>query len=156
MNSDVTVRPLVTDMEWQEALKLYTLCFQGEHSEPGYSIFARRLQNQYRAMVDAGLGQWFGAFQSGQLAGALGLFTNDGIGRFQSVCTAPAFRRRGICSRMVYEAASFGLTEMGADRLVMAADPEYHAARIYESLGFRVTEKQVALGWWEQDEHEGE
>ena len=159
-NDQVVVRRLTSEAEWDAALALNILCFRGEHSEPGYSIFARRQQDQHRAMVDAGLGHWFGAFDGSHLTAALGLFqdadTQHGaIGRFQSVVTDPAFRRRGICGRLVYAAAAYGLTEMGIKTLVMAADEEYHAANIYESVGFRPTEYQVGLSWWDRSPEAG-
>lgn len=30
----------------------------------------------------------------------------------------------------------------------MEADPEYHAARIYESVGFKRGEINYSLSWW--------
>jgi predicted GNAT family acetyltransferase len=78
----------------------------------------------------------------------LGLFVIDGVGRFQSVETLPEFRRRGICGTMVYQVANYGFERLGAKRLVMIADEFYHAAKIYESVGFRPTERQVGLEKW--------
>jgi len=34
--------------------------------------------------------------------------------------------------------------------LVMVADENYHAAKIYESIGFQPEEKQVGLDWWKK------
>ena len=45
----------------------------------------------------------------------------------------------------MHHVATQGLTVMQAKTLVMCADPEYHAARIYEGVGFRSTERQYAL-----------
>jgi predicted GNAT family acetyltransferase len=59
--------------------------------------------------------------------------------------THPEFRRRGICGTLVYESARHALGSLGAERLVMVADAHYHAARIYESLGFRPTERQLGV-----------
>jgi ribosomal protein S18 acetylase RimI-like enzyme len=61
-------------------------------------------------------------------------------GRFQAVDTAEAYRRRGICSRLVVEAGRHGIEQFGAAKLVIVADPEYHALGLYESLGFRCIE----------------
>lgn len=38
---------------------------------------------------------------------------------------------------------------MGVDTLVMIADEHYHAARIYESVGFKPVEKIRGLTWWD-------
>ncbi|MCB9138145.1 MAG: GNAT family N-acetyltransferase [Caldilineaceae bacterium] len=148
-NDEVVVRALRSEAEWEANLALTIASFQDDHEPEGYRIFATRLQHDKRAMIDAGLGQRFGAFLGDTLTASLGLFVEDGVGRFQSVGTHPAYRRRGICGRLVYEAARHGLGEMGADVLVMAADPDYHAAQIYESVGFTPTERQVGLQWAE-------
>ena len=43
----------------------------------------------------------------------------------------------GICSRLLVDAARHAVATYGATRLVIVADPDYHAAGIYESVGFR-------------------
>lgn len=59
--------------------------------------------------------------------------------------TAAAHRRRGICSRLVVEAAHRAAQEFGAERFVIAADPAYHALGLYESLGFERMERVAAV-----------
>ena len=105
---------------------------------------------RYRKMAQAGLGAWFGAFLENQLVADLGLFFEAGVGRFQQVETHPDFRRRGICGTLVYHSSRFGFEKMEARTLVMVADEHYHAARIYESVGFRPKERQVGLDWWDK------
>jgi hypothetical protein len=41
---------------------------------------------------------------------------------------------------------------MGVETLVMAADENYYAARIYEKVGFKPTERQAGLHWWDRAE----
>ena len=62
-------------------------------------------------------------------------------GRFQAVDTAAAHRRKSVCSRLVVEAARAAAADHGAERLVICADPDYHALGLYESLGFRPRER---------------
>ena len=112
--------------------------------------FKTRQMARYRAMARAGLGEWFGVFSNRQVVADLGVFVGNGVGRFQSVGTHPDFRRRGFCGTLVYEAAQCALKQLGAKTLVMAADEEYHAAGIYESVGFRPTEHQIGMDWWEE------
>jgi hypothetical protein len=45
----------------------------------------------------------------------------------------------------VHHASVVGLREFGIRDLVMVADPEYSAIRIYRSLGFTESEVQVGL-----------
>jgi predicted GNAT family acetyltransferase len=106
---------------------------------------------RYRRMGQAGLGEWFGAFLDGRLVADLGVFTDGSVGRFQSVGTHPGYRRRGICGTLVHQASRHAFERIGVETLVMVADEHYFAAKIYESVGFQRTEKQVGLDWWEKE-----
>ncbi len=146
--ADVEVRPLIGAAAWEEALALDITCFQGNYEPEGFAIFARAKFRRYRLMTEAGLGAWFGAYQNGVMAAACGLFCDGSLGRFQQVGTLPPFRRQGICGTLVYRASRFALEEMGVQTLVMLADENYHAAKIYESVGFNPTEKQRGVSWY--------
>ena len=111
----------------------------------GYRVFAERQKVRYAAMQRAGLGHWFGLFaqvDGGQvLAASCGLFRDpvrsEGLGRFQYVCTHPAWRRRGLCTALVHAACRHGFEAMDLRTLVMVADPDDVAIGVYESLGYR-------------------
>jgi ribosomal protein S18 acetylase RimI-like enzyme len=118
-----------------------------EVDDKGFYEYLERKASEYHRMTEAGLGHWFGAYVNGQLAASLGLFVWDGLGRFQIVDTHPNFRRRGLAGTLVYHAARKGLSDMGAETLVMCADPDYVAVKIYESVGFKITERQMAIQW---------
>jgi hypothetical protein len=51
--------------------------------------------------------------------------------------------------------ALLAFEEFGVDHLVMEADIDYHAARIYESIGFKRNELNHALSWWKGKESNG-
>ena len=147
INDEAEVRPLTEDWEWEAALELGVMSREAHFKESAHRTFLARKFANYRAMSRAGLGGWHGAFLKGKLVADLGLFFDGEVGRFQSVKTHPDFRRRGLCGRLVYEVAWAALQER-AETLVMIADEDYHAAKIYESVGFRPAERQVALEWW--------
>lgn len=147
-NHDVVVRPLAEDWEWEQALQNQMDCKDPVHTAESYLPFKKASMERYREMQRAGLGEWFGAFLGDRIVADLGLFCSGGVGRFQAVETAPDFRRLGICGALVYQAACYGFERMGAGTLVMIADENYHAARIYESVGFIPTERQVGLEKW--------
>jgi GNAT superfamily N-acetyltransferase len=149
-NQEVEIRPVTGDQEWEEAIQNQITCRKPVFSLAGYSDFKRAQMDRYRRMAKAGLGEWFGAYDHGQLVADLGLFCVDGIARFQSVETHPEHRRRGICGALVYQASRYGLEHMGARLLVMIADEHYFAAKIYESAGFKPAERQVGTEWWER------
>lgn len=146
----VEVRPISTDAEWREITESQIRSRAAAFDEASYRPFKERQMARYRAMSEKGLGHWFGAFLDGKLVGDLGLYREGTMGRFQSVETDPAFRRQGVCGRLVYEAAQYGLNQMGLTDLVMVADENYHAARIYESVGFAPSAKEYSAFWWDK------
>lgn len=93
-------------------------------------------------MAQAKRGTWLGAFLGEQLVGALGIFAEGELGRFQEVSTHPAYRRQGICGTLVYHASHYGFTQLGAQRLVIVTEEGYHAARVYQSAGYQQSEWQ--------------
>lgn len=99
-----------------------------------------------REMTDAGLGKRYGAFVEGRLVADLGIYRSGSLGRFNDVSTHRDFRRQGICSTLVHRASKTAFAE-GVSRLVLVADQGSQAERIYRSLGFEMTEKEVGLQW---------
>ncbi len=149
-NKKIQIRKISTDKEWAQVLELQTLCADPKHLNDYYHEFKAKLTAQYRKMSEAGLGHWFGAFIGEQLVGDLGIFHENGIGRYQNVGTHPDFRRQGICGTLVYQAGLIALRDYKIQYLVMEADPDYHAARIYESVGFKRSEENYAVSWWKR------
>ena len=146
-NSRLEVRPMTTASEWAEVTENQISTKAAEYEIGSYRTFKERQMARYRAMSEQGLGRWFGAYLDGKLVGDLGIY-REGIhgtlGRFQSVGTHPEFRRQGVCGTLVYESAKFALGEMGLQDLVMVADENYHAAKIYESVGFLPCAKEYS------------
>ena len=155
VNLEATYRTLESEDDWAQLLELSELCNDDGYEPEGYRVFLQRKNLNRRRMGEAGLGQWFGAFLEDRLVCSMGLYSDAGfegnhfdgdrVARFQNVETHPDFRRRGLCGSLVHRVAKYGLEVMKAKTLVMCADPEYHAARIYEGVGFRPTERQYAL-----------
>ena len=144
VNTSAEYRVLESDADWDAWLELRMAC-NDDHEPDGYRVYLNNKRREYRRMGDDGRGGWFGAFLDGRLVCGMGLYTDGEIARFQSVETHPDFRRLGLCGSLVHHTATVGLRRFGASTLVMLADPEYHAARIYESVGFQPTEKAFAL-----------
>jgi len=149
-NQEVVIHPLTEDWEWEQATQIQIACRQPGHSLDDFQIFKRAQMLRYRQMTRAGLGLWFGAFLEKQLVADLGVFATGRIGRFQQVGTHPDYRRRGICGALVYQASRYAFEHLKIETLVMVADENYHAAKIYESVGFQPKEHQVGLDWWKK------
>ncbi|MGH8778126.1 GNAT family N-acetyltransferase [Paraburkholderia sp.] len=133
-NAAVAVRPLNSNEDW-DAWATMLLADMDDPSDVTSIRYVAWQQAAYRTLVSRGLGDEWGAFIDGELAGSLGLFFIGGIGRFQSVLTGEPYRNRGVCKTLVSEAIA--RTAGRANRLVMVADESHHAGTIYETLGFR-------------------
>jgi ribosomal protein S18 acetylase RimI-like enzyme len=150
-NPHVRIRPIISDADWKAVIENQITTKASEYDEAKYRIFKERQMARYRQMAEQGLGHWFGAFLGEKLVGDLGSYRDDTLGRFQSVVTRPDFQRQGVCSTLVYESARFAFTEMGLTELVMVADENYHAAKIYESVGFKPVGKEYSALWWDRN-----
>jgi GNAT superfamily N-acetyltransferase len=146
--AEVTVRPLVSDDDYTQSVENQVACREPEFTEQEHRVFRRRQMDRYRSMRAAGRGSWFGAFAGKRLVADLGIFHDGAGGRFQAVQTHPDFRRRGVAARLIAESAAFALDEFDLDTLVIVSEAGSAAQRLYESLGFRVTEHQHGLTKW--------
>ncbi len=143
-NNQAAYRPLDSDEDWSQQVELRVACKDDEHDASAYRAFAAAKAETMRQLTSAGHGRWFGAFLDGQLASSMGLFrARTGLARFQSVETHPDARRKGLAGTLVHVVSEYGFARLGAHTLVMVADPEYAAIRIYRSVGFAGTENQL-------------
>ena len=139
-NGEATYRALASDADWEQQVEL---TMAGE--EIGYDReFSEGRARQHRRLAEDGHGQYWGAFEDGRLLASMGLFrASPGLARFQTVKTHPDARGRGLAGTLVHEISRFGFADLDAQTLVMVADPEYLAIRVYRSVGFTDTEVQI-------------
>jgi ribosomal protein S18 acetylase RimI-like enzyme len=143
-NEAATCRVLSSDDDWLQQIELRIACNDSDPDDTAHRTFATAHTNTMRALMAAGHGAWFGAFVEGRLLCSMGLFsTAPGIARFQSVETHPEARRQGLATTLVHYASMYGFDELRAHTLVMVADPEYSAIRIYRAVGFTGTQTQL-------------
>ncbi len=143
MNEQIKIVPL-KGSDWNEVIRVQSA------SNPEHANFYPKQAPAYQKMVKAGHGEWFGAYFDNLLVGSLGIFKEDKIGRYQLVSTHPSYQRQGICGTLVYKSAQYAFSKMGVEKLVMIADEDYHAARIYESVGFKQVEKMYGVCWFDK------
>jgi ribosomal protein S18 acetylase RimI-like enzyme len=140
-NTGATYRPLGSDDDWHQQLML---SMAGEDPAAYTLEFCTGRVRSERSLADAGYGAWWGAFEGERLMASMGLFTaSTGVARFQGVKTHPDARGRGLAGTLVHRVGRYGFDELGARTLVMVADPQYPAIRIYRSVGFDDTERQL-------------
>ncbi|WP_027796854.1 GNAT family N-acetyltransferase [Paraburkholderia acidipaludis] len=134
INPRVEVRRLKSRRDWNDWSRMH-LADLADPSALSTRRYMAYLQATWQCLIERGLGDCWGAFIEGELAGSLGLFFFEGLGRFQSVITAQRHRNQRVCKTLVSEA--IGLTAGRAEKLVMVADEAHYAGAIYESIGFR-------------------
>ncbi len=145
-NTQAVYRPLTSDDDWAQRVEVSVAVEEGENQEEGYFAFATQRALDDRALCEAGHGVWWGAFIDGRLMSVMGLVdAGGGLARYQGVATHPQFRSRGLAGTLVHRVAAYGFDQMNARTLVMVADPDYLAIRIYRSVGFDGTETQTQL-----------
>lgn len=138
-NRDATYRPLGSDADWEQQVELW-LTGEDAHSR----VFVVPKVAAERRMTETGAGAWWGAFVGDRLLSSMGLFAaSPGLARFQQVQTHPDARGRGLAGSLVHRVSRYGFDELGVTTLVMVADPDYLAIRIYRSVGFDDTETQL-------------
>lgn len=147
-NDAVTIRPIQGDHEWEQAFHITLRCFPGEEFGESYVPFKRWEMERFRRMTEARRGHWFGAFLDTKMVAGLGLFFEDGLGCVESVGTHPDFQRQGLCGTLTFRAAEYAFQQLGVHTIALAAEIGYHAAKIYESVGFKVVERQIGLEKW--------
>lgn len=150
---EVTIRQLETGDDWAQAIENQVLSREAWFGEAGYRIFRQGQVKRYEEMINKGLGAWFGAFDGEKLVGDLGIFCNGELGRYQSVQTRPDYRRRGIAGALVLQSGRYAFEKHAIETLVIVAEANSPAQRLYEGLGFQITESQ--LGIWKSDETAG-
>jgi ribosomal protein S18 acetylase RimI-like enzyme len=151
-NPDVAIRSLNAapdeDEElWDQVVELQVADRDQRQPEQEYRDFTRRRLEDLRGLFRACRGQWFVALEPDQneVVGSCGIVVTGSRARFQAVETAASHRRRGICSRLVVEAARRAHAHHHIEHFVIAADPSYHAVGLYESLGFEPRERVAGV-----------
>lgn len=148
-NDELVVIRIETDSGWDDVIDHGVATREEKYSEETHRRFIIERTTQRRRMIEAGNGAWFAVYVDDKIVGDLGIIVTNGGVRYQSVTTHPDYRRQGICSTLVHHAAIDAVESFGAETLVMIADTEYHAAAIYESVGFSPTEKYNGLCWFD-------
>lgn len=124
------VRPLTSVDDWQRSTRLRQLAF------PEQNDYERATTATRIAVSASGALTWFGAFAGDDLAAELGIADcGDGVARYQSVLTHPDHRRRGLTRHLLAVAADHA-RDRGASQLVILADADTDAGRLYRSAGF--------------------
>jgi GNAT superfamily N-acetyltransferase len=106
------------------------------YSGSGHREFMTRRIAGYRRLVERGLGCWFGVFDGTHMVADMGIFHDNHVARYQGVETRMGYRRRGICASLLAFAYEWAVSRAPDVRVLIAADPDGPAHRIYRRAGF--------------------
>ena len=142
-NEEAAYRPFEVDSDWSQSVELNIACYDSGDS-PSHRAFVERRTMSNRSLVTGGHGRWFGAFIGDTLVAQMGIVSAaPSLARFQLVETHPDYRGRGLAGTLAHHVSCYGLDELGAQTLVIVADPEYLAIKIYRGIGFTDRERQL-------------
>jgi GNAT superfamily N-acetyltransferase len=140
------------DADWQGLVD-----FMVEQRIPGHRL------ETYRPFVVASIANWqrltrldrgngYGAFSAGRLVASLGLFVEahadaEGrrVARFQQIMTAARWRRKGIAAALLAFASNHICLRHAPSDLVIQAEEQGDARRVYQRLGFEIVGSSFGL-----------
>jgi GNAT superfamily N-acetyltransferase len=134
-----TVATIESSSDWDASTRMRQSAF------PEQDEFELRTTRTRIAANAAGAVTWFGAFAGDELVAELGIADcGEGVARYRTVVTHPDHRRRGL-SRHLLGVAAAHARDHGARRLVIIADADTDASRLYRSAGFVFAEKSYQV-----------
>jgi GNAT superfamily N-acetyltransferase len=143
-NRAASIRQLAGDSDWQLSVNLQGL-IDAEDGTATSQTFTNARNRARRRLAETGQAAWFGAFLDGELVSQLGVISGPGrVARYQDVGTHPAARRRGLAGSLVHHAGQYAINHLRAKTLVIVANPQEDAIRVYRSAGFEDRESQVS------------
>jgi len=146
-NREAACRPLSGEADWEQAARLREIALIDEAGVGSDPEFVRSRIAAARALTEAGLATWYGAFIGGELLAQMGIVADgpSGLARYQSVETHPKARRRGLAGTLTWQVGTEALAAGRARTLVIVADPDEDAIRLYRRVGFTDAEFQVGF-----------
>jgi hypothetical protein len=119
-------------------------------SEEVQRAFILKRAQDFQRLIEAKLAHRYGIFKGEKLVADLGVYFADKVIRFNNVSTHRDHRRQGLCSSLVYKVSEGLIKDHPGTTLVMQADEDYHAAMIYESIGFKPTQRLICFEWFDK------
>mgnify|MGYP000041203858 FL=1 len=127
--------------DWAKAEALQAEVGIEEGRDPAlHGPYLARRNAGRREQIRKDIGQWFGAFDGEEIVTQMGMFHDSQIARYQSVETKATHRKRGICSALLRHAAFWALGRAQDAKVVIVAEADSDAGRLYRKMGFAPAE----------------
>lgn len=146
LNEKLTYRRFETDDDWRQWLALNVAQDGGQHDKDGFVLFLEGRIRNYKNLSGRGLGEYLGAFDGTTLVGYAGLYHLEGMARFQNVHVRPDFQNQNIARSLLTKLIQ--RANASVNTLIIVADENHHASRLYQSLGFAISERECSVCWW--------
>ncbi len=142
INPKLEVRKLTSESEWKEMTDLQIEIDRDYFKLPqDNGVFRNNQMVALKKMADEGQGDWWGAFDQGELVGGMGLYFDEDrtIGRFQYVTTRESHRRQRVCTTLLDQVVRHAFATVRPESLVIntGADDDNPALVVYKKFGFR-------------------
>lgn len=136
------VAALATENDWAQSLALGMEIAVEDGYDPVLHrpYLAQSVEGQRRRIRD-GRGAWFGVFAGDLLVAQMGVFHDGKLIRYQQVETRATHRRGGICAALLGHAGAWAMGRAPDAKVVIVADADGPAGRIYRRSGFALVEK---------------
>lgn len=147
LNTEIRITPFGDDESiWSQWREIAVTEREAGHEEADYRRYLAGREKTYRDLERAGYGDFFGAFSRDRLLGYAGVFALNDLARYQQVQVIPDFQNKGIARTLIHHLAQWVATR--ASRQIIIADADYHASALYQSLGFRLSQREGCLCQW--------
>lgn len=143
LNNDFEFTPIATKNYIIELVEL--------HIDPSWSYGPGQeefLRSKFEYLIKfeaEGFGQRYVMKDGDKLIADLGIYHKDQLARFNDVVTHADYRNRGLCFTLVSNATDYIIKNSDVETLIMHADENYFAQKIYGKVGFQEAEKLVAI-----------
>lgn len=115
----------------------------GDRHDEAYREFLYRRAAWHRALVARNAATFWGAFEGDKIVATLGLVPLGDVARYQDVQTLPSHRKRGIAGALLAASAKHAIAN-GVERVLIVAELESAASRVYARVGFRMIERTAS------------
>jgi len=112
----------------------------GDRHDERFREFLHRRARWHRDLVARGIARFYGAHDGDALVASCGLVTLGERARYQDVQTAETHRGRGLAGALLAACAA----DARVAQVVIVAQPDSVAARVYARAGFRAVERSAS------------
>ena len=145
-NHEISMMRVETNETWHQLVEFQIEVNPDGYPEDSLRPFVKKRFQDYRDYSEAGLGHWYAAFLDGKMVADLGLYSENGVARYQNIKTHRDYRKQGIAQTLMHFAAS----DLGADYFVIQAEDHGPAINMYQSIGFEALEVIAGLCRYDQ------